>query len=40
MYAGFGPGFYLYRSKRRTNTLWDDVGRYNFELGYSERLRF
>lgn len=40
MYVGFGPGFYLYRSKRPTNTLWDDVGRYNFELGYSERLRW
>jgi hypothetical protein len=40
VYAGFGPGFYLYRSKKPTNTLWDAVGRYNFELGYSERLRF
>lgn len=40
VYAGFGPGFYLYKTKSVTNTLWDDVGRYNFEAGYSERLRF
>jgi hypothetical protein len=40
IYAGFGPGFYLYRRNSTTKTLWDDAGRYNFELGYSERLRF
>ncbi|MBL7826469.1 MAG: hypothetical protein JNJ57_07560 [Saprospiraceae bacterium] len=40
VYAGFGPGFYLLRPKKETGTLWDDVGKWNFELGYSELLRW
>ncbi|MBP6812190.1 MAG: hypothetical protein KA138_11760 [Saprospiraceae bacterium] len=37
VFAGFGPSFYLIKPKKLTTTLWDDVGKYNFELGYSER---
>lgn len=37
VFAGFGPSFYLIKPKKLTITLWDDVGKYNFELGYSER---
>lgn len=40
VFAGFGPSFYLVRSKKQTNSAWDDLGKYNFELGYSNRLRF
>lgn len=37
VFAGFGPSFYLIKPQKPTNTIWDDVGKYNFELGYSER---
>lgn len=40
VFAGFGPSFYLVRSKKQTNSAWDNLGKYNFELGYSNGLRF
>lgn len=40
VFAGFGPGIYLYKSKKPTNTGWDNLGKFNYELGYSENLRF
>jgi len=39
-FAGFGPGFYLVRPRKLTNSLWDDAGKFNFEVGYSELFRF
>lgn len=39
-FVGFGPGIYLFKSKKRNDSLWDDAGKYNFELGYSENFRF
>jgi len=40
VFVGFGPGIYLFKSKKLSNSRWDDVGRFNFEVGYSENLRF
>ena len=39
-FIGFGPGFYLVKPRKLTNSLWDDAGKLNFELGYSELFRF
>ncbi len=36
-FAGFGPSFYLVKPKRESNSYLDPIGKYNFELGYSER---
>lgn len=40
VFVGFGPGIYIFKSKKLSNSLWDDAGRFNFEVGYSENLRF
>ena len=37
VFAGFGPSLYLIKPKKLTSTFLDDAGKYNFELGYSER---
>lgn len=36
-FAGFGPSFYLIKPKRMSNSFLDPIGKYNFELGYSNR---